>query len=275
MERRACKTLIVIPARYGSTRFPGKPLAMIAGQTMLARVAAQARAAAEAIDDAAFVVATDDERIIAHCRKIGAPAVMTDKELPSGSDRALAAAEEIAPDCDFIINLQGDAPFTPVQHINAVVTALKTRDCDAATPCIQLTWNGLDRLREQKTKTPFSGTTCIMNAGGKALWFSKKIIPSIRREEKLREETELSPVLRHVGLYGFRRAALERFTQAPRSMYEELEELEQLRMIELGMSVQCVTVQPAPIDIAGVDSPEDLQRLEALIAEHGDPGVVL
>ncbi|MBU3919649.1 MAG: NTP transferase domain-containing protein, partial [Alphaproteobacteria bacterium] len=107
------KTLIVVPARYASTRLPGKPLAMIAGRTMVDRVAALARRASAALEDAAYAVATDDMRILEYCRDAGIPVVMTDPALPSGSDRALAAVEGLGAEPEFVVNLQGDAPFTP------------------------------------------------------------------------------------------------------------------------------------------------------------------
>ena len=117
------KTLIVVPARYGSTRFPGKPLTLIAGKSMVSRVAGMAGEAAAALEDAAHVVATDDARIESHCREGGIPVVMTDPALPSGSDRALAAAEALGVQPQVVVNLQGDSPFTPPAHIIAVAQA--------------------------------------------------------------------------------------------------------------------------------------------------------
>ena len=269
------RTLIVIPARYGSTRFPGKPLAMIAGQTMLQRVVAQARAATAALKDADFVVATDDERIVAHCAEIGAPSVMTEADAPSGSDRALSAADKIAPACAYIINLQGDAPFTPVNYLTAMAKALEGGECDVATPCIHLDWAALDALREAKLQSPSSGTTCIMATDGRAVWFSKTIIPGLRNEKALRAASPLSPIYRHVGLYGFTRKGLKQFTATPPSHYEKIEGLEQLRMLETGMTIKCVIVEPHQISTSGIDTPEDRDRLEALIAHHGEPGIVL
>ncbi len=267
--------LIVAPARYGSTRFPGKPLALIAGRTMLDRVAVRASAAARAINGAHFVVATDDERIISHCAKAGIPAVMTDPALASGSDRAFAAAEAAAERPEFIINLQGDAPFTPVEHITAVIRALENSEADAATPCVQLDWAGLDALRKAKEITPFSGTTCLIGPDQNALWFSKSILPAIRDEAALRHGGGLSPVFRHIGLYGFRYDALKQFTQLPPSKYEKLEGLEQLRLIENGMRIRCELVEAAPVSSSGIDTPEDIARAEMLIAEHGDPDTEL
>ncbi|MEL6473935.1 MAG: 3-deoxy-manno-octulosonate cytidylyltransferase [Pseudomonadota bacterium] len=264
------KTLIVIPARYGSTRLPGKPLAMIAGRTMLSRVIHVAQAAGHAAG-ADVVVATDDERIKTHAEEQGTAAVMTDAALPSGTDRARAALHALNSEADFIVNLQGDAPFTPPSHILALIRAGETTDADVATIVTPLSWAALDALREAKTTTPFSGTTCIRAEDGRALWFSKTILPAIRKEDRLRAEADTSPVLQHVGLYGYRRAALDRFSALPPSLYEQLEGLEQLRFLENGMSIHAEVVDPPTIQSAGVDSAEDLARAEALIAKHGDP----
>ena len=266
------KTLIVVPARYGSTRFPGKPLADIAGHSMLERVTARARAAANALGKASFVVATDDERITDHCDALNLPFVMTDPEIASGSDRALAAAMAFANDVDFVGNLQGDAPFTPVDYLTRVVEALREDEsADVATPCVRLDWEHLDSLREAKKISPFSGTTCAITSDGYALWFSKNILPAIRKEKELRETSALSPVYRHVGLYGFRTSALRRYTTLPASHYEEIEGLEQLRLLENGMRIKCVKVGASPVSTSGIDTREDLERVHQLIKEHGDP----
>ncbi|MEO1251532.1 MAG: 3-deoxy-manno-octulosonate cytidylyltransferase [Pseudomonadota bacterium] len=268
------ETLIVIPARYASTRFPGKPLADVAGMTMLARTGRQAGAAAARLENAAFVVATDDERIAKHCETINALSVMTDPDLPSGSDRALAAALKIAPDCRYIVNLQGDAPLTPVRHLTAIVRTLRERKADAATPCVRLSWDELDQFRRDKIETPHSGTTCLVGEDNHALWFSKSVLPAIRKESERRKTEDKSPVLRHIGLYGFRRDSLERFAALAPSRYEKIEGLEQLRMLENGMTIACVEVEASPLSSSGIDTPADLERLNALIAAHGEPGVV-
>lgn len=258
--------LIVIPARFGSKRFPGKPLAQIAGRSMISVVADTARQACDRMENASFVVATDDERIMAHCDETQLPAVMTARDLESGSDRALAAAEIVCEQSEFIVNLQGDAPFTPPDYLCRIVDALKATKCDVATPCVQMNWAALDDLRAAKTSTPFSGTTCIVNDRDEAVWFSKTIIPAIRNENEYRSLGPLSPVLRHIGLYGFRRAALKAFTAAPVDPYESLEGLEQLRMLACGLRIVCVRVAAPEISTSGVDTPEDLDRLNARIA---------
>lgn len=260
------KPLIVIPARMASKRFPGKPLAEIAGVSMLRRTA-QVAAKLPAAD---FVIATDHLDIAAHCDQFHLPVVITDPELPSGSDRALAAADIFNPEADIILNLQGDAPFTDPKHLEAILKRLSETDVNIATPAIQLSWVALDGLRETKKTTPFSGTT-VIESEGRAVWFSKTIIPAIRKEAALREATTLSPVLRHIGLYGFRRAALERFTNLPQSLFEKLEGLEQLRALENGLSIAVVKVDPPQISSPGIDTKEDILRAEALIKTYGDP----
>lgn len=265
------KTLIVVPARFASTRLPGKPLALIAGRSMVERVAGLARRATAALDKAEYVVATDDMRILEHCRDAGIPVVMTDPSLPSGSDRALAAVKGLGAKPEFIVNLQGDAPFTPAAHVVAIVKALETSGTDAATPCIRLSWEALDRLRAHKLETPFSGTTLITDPAGRAIWFSKIILPAMRKEAELRKLNPLSPVLQHIGLYGFRLDALKRYCGMPESRYERLEGLEQLRLIENGLTIQAVEVQPGRIAMPGIDTAEDIALAERLVAAHGDP----
>lgn len=265
------KTLIVIPARIGSTRFPAKPLHKIAGHSLVSRVADVAARVAAARSDMSYVIATDDHAIMDHAAEIGAPAVMTDPELPSGTDRALAAAHAQDEAPDFILNLQGDAPFTPPTYLSALIEAATTTTADVVTPVVQLDWAALDTIRDQKTREPFSGTSCIRREDGMALWFSKQIIPAIRKEEKLRAAEPLSPVFRHIGLYGFRMAALERFSALPVGHYEELEGLEQLRFLENGMSIMTVAVEPGANAMWGIDTPEDARFAEDLIAQSGDP----
>ena len=267
------KTLIVIPARYSSSRFPGKPLAKINGIPMLDRVVAQAKEAIPLISSGTteYVVATDDDRICAHCKARSIPYIITSPDLPSGTDRAHAAMQIHSSDADIIVNLQGDAPFTPPNHIATVAKAAAEPGYDVATPFIQLSWEALDELRNHKIQTQFSGTTLTCTQSGKALWFSKNIIPAIRNESSIRRSSILSPVRRHVGLYGFKRKSLEKYIGLDETEYERYEGLEQLRLIENGMDILCVEVFPSKISAPGIDTPEDLKRAEELIRKHGDP----
>jgi len=262
------KSVIVIPARYASTRFPGKPLHLINGVSMIARTVAAARKAGQATG-ARVLVATDDDRIAAHAREIGAEPVMTHPDLPSGTDRCRAAVELAAPEADFIVNLQGDAPFTPPAHVSALID--NAQRADVVTPVINLTWEALDALREHKVSTPFSGTTCIRGEDGRAIWFSKTILPAIRSEAKMRTAGPLSPVLQHVGLYGYTRKALDRIAALKPSRYEELEGLEQLRFVENGLSVYAVPVAASELPSAGIDTPRDVAKAELALKRLGDP----
>ena len=265
------KTLIVVPARIGSTRFPAKPLHLIAGHSLVSRVADIARRVSAESPDIDYVIATDAEEIMDHAASIGAPSVMTDPALPSGTDRALAAARLQDRQPDFVLNLQGDAPFTPPRYLTALIEAAGRSECDVVTPVVQLDWAALDRVREQKTREPFSGTSCIRRADGEALWFSKTVLPAIRKEDALRKTSELSPVWRHIGLYGYRMNALERFAGLPVGHYEALEGLEQLRFLENGMRILAVAVEPDETIMWGIDTPGDSRLAEDLIARHGDP----
>lgn len=262
------KTAIIIPARYGSTRFPGKPLVKLAGKSMLSRVVDVARQAANNMGDVTLAVATEDERIIDHCKEIGVEGVMTSEDCATGSDRVLEASEKLGGQFDFLLGLQGDAPFTPVEAPRRMLEAfLKNPNIEVITPIVRLRWSELDALRESKKITPFSGTTCVKDANGKALWFSKNILPAIRKEKDMREKDEFSPVHQHIGLYGFRSDILKRFVELPQGNYEQLEGLEQLRILENGISIQTVTID---VDLgmaqAGIDSPEDVTRAEKILS---------
>ncbi len=265
--------LIVIPARFGSTRLPGKPLHPIAGRALLERVAAIAHAAAHRLGDVEVLVATDDARIAEAARGFGLDAVLTAESITSGSGRALAAMRETGRRFELVVNLQGDAPFTSPAHIVEILSAAHGNGADVTTPVVRLDWAHLDALRAHKLTAPSSGTTCIRAEDGRALWFSKAVLPFMRGEDDLRRQGALSPVLQHIGLYCYKPAALEAFEAAPPSRYEQLEGLEQLRLIELGLDIRAVPVEPARITMSGVDSPADVERAERLIAEFGDPFV--
>ncbi len=261
------KSAIIIPARYGSTRFPGKPLAMIANQTMLSRVVDIAKSAAAKLENVQVAVATEDDRIADHCAEIDVPCIMTSPDHPTGSDRILEAAEKLDPSLEFVLGLQGDAPFTPKDAPRKMIEAVQSNpDIQVITPVVNLRWEELDTLREQKKITPFSGTTAIINKDGRALWFSKKILPGIRKEKDLRAENEFSPVCQHIGFYGFKMEALKKFVSLPQGHYEQLEGLEQLRLIENDIPIHTIALE---VDIgkigAGIDSPEDIARAESIL----------
>jgi len=260
---------IVIPARYGSKRLPGKPLVKIAGRTMLARVVDVALAAAQGYPDVSVLVATDDTRIANHCDEIGVKWVMTPEDCASGTDRIIEVLKQRDPQPDFVINLQGDSPITPPHYVTALIDLfIKNPTVQVVTPVTQLTWDALDTLKENKKTTPFSGTCAIIDSNGRALWFSKNIIPAIRNEGKHREASELSPVFKHIGLYGYSRSLLETYGTWEMSHYEKIEGLEQLRILENGHTIHTAVVENHGIPVIGVDSPEDVTRVEALLAQY-------
>ena len=267
----AATGLIVIPARFGSKRLPGKPLIRIAGRTMLERVVAVARAAAAKAGDCAVAVATDDARIFDHAHALGCEAVMTASGISSGSGRACAVASARTPRPEIVVNLQGDAPFIPPDLVAQLLAAARGTQADCVTPVVRLAWAALDAMRAHKSAAPFSGTTCVRAADGRALWFSKTILPAMRDEAGLRAGEPLSPVYRHLGLYAYRLDALERFEATPPTAYEQFEGLEQLRFLETGMIVQTIEAAPPRHAMSGIDTAADVALAEDLIGRWGDP----
>jgi 3-deoxy-manno-octulosonate cytidylyltransferase (CMP-KDO synthetase) len=269
------KTAIIIPARYASTRLPGKPLSMIRGKTMLQRVVEISKAAAKGLKNISVIVATDDDRIAEHCKKLDVLFVMTDPKALTGTDRVAEAVRQLKEKPDFILNMQGDAPLTPPDFLRAMIESFIKNPCDAITPVTQLTWEALDKLREDKKTTPYSGTTAVFDEKTElAFWFSKNIIPVIRKESELRKtskNSDKSPVYRQIGLYGYSYNMLEKYVALPESKFEKLEGLEQLRILENHYAIRCITVDyENRANMSGVDSPEDITRAEKLIDQHGE-----
>ena len=232
---------------------------------------AVARTAADMVGQCTVVVATDDDRIADLARAIGVDVTITASDCDSGSSRACAAAlaQPVRP--DLVINLQGDAPFVPPSAVAKLITTLRAGNADVATPVYRLDWGRLDRLRAHKQAEPFSGTTCVRGDDGRALWFSKAILPAIRDEAKLRATGSFSPVWQHLGLYGYRMAALEWFGAALQSTYEKLEGLEQLRFIEGKRTIATVEVDPPSHAMSGIDTHADHALAEETIKRLGDP----
>ncbi len=275
------KTTIVIPARYGSKRFPGKPLALLEGKRILERVWEIASFVCSRVADCDAIVATEtpssdnpSDKIIDFCKQNNINVITTSPQCRSGSDRAWEVVSNAKIKSDIIVNLQGDVPTCPPIFIEQLIDALKKdNDASVATIYTQLTWAALDELRSAKKESPFSGTTVIMNQQNEALWFSKNIIPAIRNESQLRVDSPISPVRRHVGLYAYRFDALQFFANSDKSQYEQLEQLEQLRFIENGKKILMVEGKyPLGYEksTSGVDSPQDLERVAQIIRNSGE-----
>ncbi|MDR1425672.1 MAG: 3-deoxy-manno-octulosonate cytidylyltransferase [Rickettsiales bacterium] len=269
------RVVIVIPARYASTRFPGKPLVNIRGKPMLRRTYDVARIASDEMD-CRVIVATEDERIMNFCAAENIECMMTSSTCKTGTDRVYEVVRNLEYRPEFIVNLQGDAPLTPPWFIARMVEKffeIKDRDNHILlTVGSPVGWRELDSLREGKEITPFSGTTLVINhRTSEALWFSKNIIPAIAGESRLREIDKFSPVIMHIGLYGYSYDMLMKFANLEEGHYEKIENLEQLRALENGYKINVVIVgRGERPNSFGVDTPEDIERAEALIDEFGE-----
>lgn len=239
--------IVVIPARMASTRLPGKPLADINGKPMIVHMVERGREA----DIGPVAVACGDAEIAAAVRAAGAIAIMTDPALPSGSDRVHAALAELDPGRrhDVVVNLQGDFPTLEPLGLRLVITALADPAIDIGTLVAPI------RDEAEANTNSFVKTACAFdnaNTVAPALYFSRQPIP-----------WGPGPRWHHIGIYAYRRAALERFVSLPQSPLERRENLEQLRALEDGMRIACVRMEHGPF---GVDTPEDLERARALLA---------
>lgn len=245
---------VYIPARYASTRLPGKPLLDIDGQPLIAHVLARAQASGAQ----SIVVATDDERIASAVRACGAQACMTAADLPSGSDRIAAAARALGvPDDQVIVNLQGDEPAMPAAVIRQVAALAHDPVCDIATVCAPL---AASQLFDPNVVKVTRDDRC------RALYFSRAPIPWSRDEfaNGGRGSVHLGHYRRHVGIYGYRVGFLVRFVATPPALLERLEALEQLRALAFGA---CVMVPDACAHCGtGVDTPADLAQVRAAMA---------
>lgn len=264
--------LICIPARYASTRLPGKPLIRIAGREMIRRVAEIAQYVAERNESCSYIVATDDERIVEFCREHDIPAAMTSENCRSGTERCWDVIQQMEQMPELIINLQGDNPLCPPWFIEQLIDAWKKeKEAQVFTPCVHLSWDEYDRMKEAKKVTPYSGTCVLVDKFDYALAFSKTMIPAVRKEEKLREILKKSPVRRHIGLYAYTYKALQSYFEEEPSPYELPEGLEQMRFLHNRVPVKMVEVDyRGRKSMSGVDSPEDVARAEGIIAEFGE-----
>ena len=240
-------TLILIPARMASTRLPGKPLADINGKPMILHVLERANEASIGVP----VVCTDNHDILDTVIAAGGKAVMTDENHPSGSDRIWEAVEKFDPDkkADFIINLQGDLPTISADLIHASLKPLLNGDADIATLVTQITD---EDERDDPNVVKAIGTPRGENVM-RALYFTRATAPHGE-----------GPLYHHIGLYAYRRAALEKFVSLAPSPLEQREKLEQLRALENGMSIDIAIVNAAPL---GVDTPQDLDKARQLLAK--------
>jgi 3-deoxy-manno-octulosonate cytidylyltransferase (CMP-KDO synthetase) len=238
----------IIPARYASTRFPGKPLVFIAGKPLIQRVVERCRQAKSLSE---IIVATDDKRIADIARQF-CRVEMTREDHPSGSDRIAEVAARA--DCDAIVNIQGDEPLIDPAVIDAVAGALAREEMStAATP-----------IRNPAEYDNPNVVKVVVNAAGRALYFSRRTIPYLREaaSRSANEQLAAFPFLKHLGIYGYQRETLLRLVKFPMSPLEQAEKLEQLRALENGIQIAVVKVD---YDSVGVDVPEDVARVEEIL----------
>ena len=242
------KFIAVIPARYASTRFPGKPLAVLGGKTVIQRVYEQA---VSVLPEA--YVATDDDRIFQAVEAFGGRAVMTRADHKSGTDRIQEAVEKISTDADVIINVQGDEPFIQPSQIKTLMQLF-----DA--PETQIGTLGKRFENIEGVENPNSPKIVTDNRGF-ALYFSRSPIPFVRGKERS-EWLANYPFLKHLGIYAYRREVLREVTQLPQGNLEKAESLEQLRWLENGSRIR---VGLTDVETVGIDTPEDLKRAEEFL----------
>lgn len=241
----------IIPARYASTRFPAKPLALLGGRTVIERVYRQV----DGVLDAA-VVATDDQRIYDVVESFGGKAVMTSVHHKSGTDRVWEAYEHIGEEFDVVVNIQGDEPFIQPSQLHAIQHCFDNEDTQIATLVKPFTpQDGLAALENPNSPK------VVVDDNGRALYFSRSVIPYLRgvdRSEWLSTHT----FYKHIGLYAYRPDVLRQLTALPQSPLELAESLEQLRWLQAGYHIQ---VGVSQVETIGIDTPEDLARAEEFL----------
>lgn len=245
------KFIGIIPARYASSRFPGKPLALLGGKPVIQHVYEKV---ASVIETA--YVATDDTRIYDTVKAFGGKAVMTRTDHKSGTDRIEEAIEKIGGDWDVVINIQGDEPFVAESQLETICHCFD----DATT---QIATLGKPFENMQAVENPNSPKIVVDNMGF-AMYFSRSIIPFVRGKEQ-GEWLSHYPFLKHLGIYAYRKEVLREITRLPQSSLEIAESLEQLRWLQNGYKIKVGTTD---IETVGIDTPEDLQRAEDFLKSH-------
>lgn len=245
------KFIGLIPARYASTRFPGKPLVLLGGMTVVERVY---RRVSEVFDE--VYVCTDDQRILDAVHSFGGRAVMTRADHRSGTDRCYEAFQRIGSDADVVVNIQGDEPFIHSSQLLALQECFSDPTTQIATLVKPFTLqDGLEALENPNSPK------VVVDAQMHALYFSRNVIPYLRGIDK-QEWLQRHTFYKHIGLYGYRAPVLSEITSLPQGNLEKMESLEQLRWLENGYTIKVGITQ---VETIGIDTPEDLQRAESYL----------
>ena len=260
---------ILIPSRYGSTRYLGKSLAPLLGATgearSLIRRTWDAACQVSGVDQ--VVIATDDARIETEAFGFGAAVAMTSPDCANGTERCAEALATLGTKPEIIVNFQGDAPLTPPWFVEALIAAMRARpEIGVATPVLRCDVQAMESFLADRRAGRVGATTAVFDANGRALYFSKEVLPYTGRALA---EGEVCPVFHHVGVYAYRPDALNRYTAMPPGPLERWEGLEQLRFMENGDDVFCVEVEARGAHFWELNNPEDVPRIERVLAERG------
>ncbi|MBC6437475.1 MAG: 3-deoxy-manno-octulosonate cytidylyltransferase [Rhodobacteraceae bacterium] len=257
----------VIPARFASQRYPGKPLVQLRGATgqLKSLIERSWRAAcAVSIFDAVYV-ATDDGRIADAAAAFGAEVFMTSAECGNGTERCAEALGQLGDGVEILVNLQGDAPLTPAWFMEYLVLGLrKAPAADVATPVLRCDGATLAAFKADRAAGRAGGTTAVFDRDAKALFFSKEVIPFTA---KVYSDAAPTPVCHHVGVYAYRPRALRAYPDLSAGRLEQVEGLEQLRFLEHGHTILCVEVEARGRQFWELNNPEDVPRIEAMMAD--------
>ncbi|NUT00856.1 MAG: 3-deoxy-manno-octulosonate cytidylyltransferase [Sphingomonas sp.] len=259
---------ILIPARFASSRYPGKPLVGLKGVGGAEKPLIQrsAEAARRVRGVSGVYVTTDDERIADACSAFGVGVIMTSPECRNGTERCAEALESLH-DPDLVINFQGDALLTPPGFVEALIARMdQDRDVLVATPAMRLRSDEARALQAEEAAGRVGGTSVVADAQGQALYFSKKLIPHLPKGAL---DGPMSPVRMHVGIYAYRPEALERYAATPVSELETLEGLEQLRFLHAGVPMAVVEVETPPFALRELNNPEDVEPIEQALIDAG------
>ena len=261
-------SVILIPARYQSSRYPGKPLVELRGATGTPKPLIQrsVEAARRVAGVSGVFVVTDDDRIADACTGFGVGVIMTSPECRNGTERCAEAIASLH-EPDLVINFQGDALLTPPGFVEALIGRMR-EDGGAlvATPAMRLRSDEVRALQVEEAAGRVGGTTVVTDAAGRALYFSKRLIPHLPGGAL---GGEMSPVRLHVGVYAYRPEALDRYVATPVSEVETLEGLEQLRFLVAGVPVAVVEAETPPFALRELNNPEDVAPIEQALAEAG------
>lgn len=265
------ETVIIIPARHASSRFPGKPLASIQGQDGLSRPLIEwshsGAARVHGVDQ--IYVATDDERVAGTVDAFGGQVLMTPESCRNGTERVASCLDQL-PDAALFINFQGDALLTPPAYVEALIDFMNANpEAKMATVAVRCTAETYQHLAHDAAEGRVGGTTVVMNSVGEALYFSKRIIPYLPVDYSIESE---APVLLHLGLYAYRRDTLTRYMEAGQTELEVLEGLEQIRFLVHGTPVSVIVMPPPPFPLVEVNNPSDIPIVEAILYAQGPVG---